>query len=388
MQGGDLGPWSPAPTHRAAPPLPQGDAAALEVAAQEMAGAAAALVGLEREIIALSAAGAGAAEVASKQNERAEASAVLERKMAAMEAILTSRRQVMEAPAEPDEQIPSFFQPPATVKTTGPAAGNGYEVILQGFNWESCKEPWYRKLMAQAAEISEAGFSAVWLPPSSDSVSSQGYLPRDLYDLNSKFGSEAELRELISVLHGAGLKAIADIVINHRCAHYQVRRCWGAGAGRARGGRLSIRQLLHCCRRGLGHAAAAAAAERGGCLGMLPAPTRCAPAPARRATTASGTSLAGGWPGTRPRCAPTTPPLAGRGGARRGRTTRRRPTWTTPRSACARTSASGCATSATPSALTAGASTTSRCGRGGGGAGRGVLQRGWVLCRGVGGDGG
>ena len=65
------------------------------------------------------------------------------------------------------------------------------------------------------------------MPPSSDSVSPQGYLPRDLYDLNSKFGSEAELRDCIAVLHEHSIKAIADIVINHRCAHYQV--CGGSG---------------------------------------------------------------------------------------------------------------------------------------------------------------
>lgn len=29
----------------------------------------------------------------------------------------------------------------------------------------------------------------------------QGYLPRDLYDLNSKFGTEAELRDAIAVFH-------------------------------------------------------------------------------------------------------------------------------------------------------------------------------------------
>lgn len=61
----------------------------------------------------------------------------------------------------------------AQIKTTGPAAGNGYEIILQGFNWESCKDPWYRKLVGQAREIAEAGFTAVWLPPPTDSVSSQ-----------------------------------------------------------------------------------------------------------------------------------------------------------------------------------------------------------------------
>ena len=62
----------------------------------------------------------------------------------------------------------------------------------------------------------------MWLPPPSDSVSQQGYLPRDLYNLNSCYGSEGDLRDCISVLHENNLKVIADIVINHRCAHTQV----------------------------------------------------------------------------------------------------------------------------------------------------------------------
>ena len=65
---------------------------------------------------------------------------------------------------------------------------------------------------SRAASVSAP--SAASLPPPSDSVSPQGYLPRDLYQLDSQYGSEAELRELISACHEFNIKAIADIVIN------------------------------------------------------------------------------------------------------------------------------------------------------------------------------
>lgn len=51
------------------------------------------------------------------------------------------------------------------------------------------------------------GFTVIWLPPPTDSVSAEGYMPRDLYDLNSKYGSVEELRMAVGALHAAGLKA-------------------------------------------------------------------------------------------------------------------------------------------------------------------------------------
>ncbi len=77
-------------------------------------------------------------------------------------------------------------------------------------------------LLSQIQQMKEAGFTAVWLPPPSDSVSPQGYLPRDLYVFDSQYGSASDLKELLRALEDAGIKSIADVVINHRCAHKQV----------------------------------------------------------------------------------------------------------------------------------------------------------------------
>jgi alpha-amylase len=219
----------------------QGDAEQLELAAAEMAQSAATLVQLERELEALP------ADVdqdvrSSKVQSRMEAAAMLERKMAAMEAQLAARR-VMEStsiappppPVEEKAAVPS--KPPVHI-STGPAAGDGKEIILQvccsalavpdnvqelaltpgaatgstalprprcdvqGFNWESCKEEWYKVLASQAGTIAASG---------------------DLYLLDSGYGTESELRECIASFAAHNIKVVADIVINHRCAHKQVR---------------------------------------------------------------------------------------------------------------------------------------------------------------------
>jgi alpha-amylase len=48
------------------------------------------------------------------------------------------------------------------------------------------------------------------------SVSPQGYLPGQLYNLNSAYGNRRDLEALISDLKAAGISPLADIVINHR----------------------------------------------------------------------------------------------------------------------------------------------------------------------------
>ncbi|GAB2293857.1 hypothetical protein Dimus_028068 [Dionaea muscipula] len=68
-----------------------------------------------------------------------------------------------------------------------------------------------------------------------------GYLPGKLYDLNSsRYGTEAELKALTGALHQRGIKAVADVVINHRTATKQdARGVWCIFEGGTPDGRLN-----------------------------------------------------------------------------------------------------------------------------------------------------
>lgn len=99
--------------------------------------------------------------------------------------------------------------------------GTGREIVFQGFNWESWRRRWYLELAAKAADLSHCGVTAVWLPPPTQSVSPQGYMPSDLYNLNSSYGSVEELKYCIEEMHSQDLLALGDVVLNHRCAQKQ-----------------------------------------------------------------------------------------------------------------------------------------------------------------------
>ncbi len=103
------------------------------------------------------------------------------------------------------------------VALAGPMDGNSGDVMLQGFHWRSHEtSPWWGVIQGKAADIGASGFTMVWLPPSSDSAANEGYLPRQLNLQSSKYGTAAQLNSAIGALHTYKVKAIADIVINHR----------------------------------------------------------------------------------------------------------------------------------------------------------------------------
>ena len=102
-----------------------------------------------------------------------------------------------------------------------PRIAVGREVMLQGFHWESHNHDWYSLVSERLEVMNRAGFTQVWLPPPADSLAPQGYMPRQLYSLNSKYGSEDGLRNLISNCKEHDVLPVLDAVLNHRCATHQ-----------------------------------------------------------------------------------------------------------------------------------------------------------------------
>ena len=103
------------------------------------------------------------------------------------------------------------------VKAVGwPANYEG--VMLQGFYWDSYSETSWANLTAQADELSKY-FKLIWVPNSAkaEGSPSMGYHPIYWFtNHNSSFGTEAQLRNMISTFKAKGTGFIADVVINHR----------------------------------------------------------------------------------------------------------------------------------------------------------------------------
>ncbi|CAJ1939920.1 unnamed protein product [Sphenostylis stenocarpa] len=112
--------------------------------------------------------------------------------------------------------------------------GTGYEILCQGFNWESHKSGrWYMELKEKAEELASFGFTVIWLPPPTESVSPEGYMPKDLYNLNSRYGTIDQLKDVVKSFHEVGIKVLGDVVLNHRCAHFKNQNgIWNLFGGR------------------------------------------------------------------------------------------------------------------------------------------------------------
>lgn len=104
----------------------------------------------------------------------------------------------------------------------------GTGVMMQAFYWDT--EPvgdWWNILSEKVDDWADAGINRMWLPVATKGQSGaggMGYDVSDYYDfgeydqhgsIETRFGSRAELENLISTAHDNNVEVIADIVINH-----------------------------------------------------------------------------------------------------------------------------------------------------------------------------
>lgn len=94
-------------------------------------------------------------------------------------------------------------------------------VMLQGFYWDSYKganDSKWTTLTSQSDELSQY-FNLIWIPNSARAASNPGMGYDPVYwfsNYNTAFGTEAQLKTMISTFKEKGTGIIADVVINHR----------------------------------------------------------------------------------------------------------------------------------------------------------------------------
>ncbi|WP_100335664.1 alpha-amylase [Hymenobacter chitinivorans] len=118
--------------------------------------------------------------------------------------------------------------PVAAATTNSAVAVNG--VMMQAFYWDvptsTASGTWWQNLGAKSQELSDAGITALWLPPAYKGGSSTdvGYGVYDRYDLGefnqkgtvaTRYGTISQLQSAITSLHGKGIQVYEDMVMNH-----------------------------------------------------------------------------------------------------------------------------------------------------------------------------
>ncbi len=101
--------------------------------------------------------------------------------------------------------------------------------MMQYFEWylpNDCNL--WNVVASKASKFNKMGITSIWLPPaqkSASGINDTGYGCYDLYDLGefyqkgtvrTKYGTKEEYLNAIRTLQNAGIKVLADIVLNHR----------------------------------------------------------------------------------------------------------------------------------------------------------------------------
>lgn len=114
-----------------------------------------------------------------------------------------------------DDDDPEYTE--KSFATATPA--NCEDVMFQAFYYDSNEANGYgdtkwATLISKSNEFLPY-FDMIWLPPSAYSSGGTGYHPKQFCNQNGSFGSDVELRQIISLCHENNIHVIADIVLNH-----------------------------------------------------------------------------------------------------------------------------------------------------------------------------
>ncbi len=77
-----------------------------------------------------------------------------------------------------------------------------------------------RGIIEHMAHLEQLGVNALWISPFYKGVAFHGYHTTDFFAVDERFGTEEDLKELITLAHTLGMKIVADFAPNHASSQH------------------------------------------------------------------------------------------------------------------------------------------------------------------------
>ena len=98
------------------------------------------------------------------------------------------------------------------------------DIMFQSFGWDEFAQTrvsneggLYEFYNARTGVLKANGVDMIWLPPPSASTGDVGYFPTEWFNFSkTSWGTEAQLRKMLTNMNSRGVYPIADVVVNHR----------------------------------------------------------------------------------------------------------------------------------------------------------------------------
>ena len=98
------------------------------------------------------------------------------------------------------------------------------DIMFQSFGWDEFAQTrvsneggLYEFYNARTGVLKANGVDMIWLPPASASTGGVGYFPTEWFNFSkTSWGTEAQLRKMLTNMNSRGVYPIADVVVNHR----------------------------------------------------------------------------------------------------------------------------------------------------------------------------